>query len=141
MSSEILDTCIPEQVSSVVVVQDPERICDTDHGYVRGWGVTQETVDSKNLSMAHGVIPPGAGATPHYHPFETAIYIITGTCRVLLGVEKNKSVDIKAGDFLYIPTGVVHCPVNCGQEVMEYIVARSSPQEICLYPDQKYSLC
>jgi Predicted mannose-6-phosphate isomerase len=137
MSSEVLDNCISQQVSSVVVVHDPERICDTDHGYVRGWGVTEETVGSKHLSMGHGLIPPGASATPHYHPFETSIYIITGTCRVLLGVENDTFVDIKAGDFLYIPSGVVHCPVNCGQEVMEYIVARSSPQEICLYPDQK----
>ena len=137
MISEVLNTGISKQVSSVVAVHDPERICDTDHGYVRGWGVTEETVGSKSLSMGHGLIPPGAGATPHYHPFETAIYIITGTCRVLLGVENDTFVDIKAGDFLYIPTGVVHCPVNCRQEVMEYIVARSSPQEICLYPDQK----
>lgn len=32
MTYEILDDCIPQQVSSVVVVQEPERIFDTDRG-------------------------------------------------------------------------------------------------------------
>ena len=86
--------------------------------------------------MAHGIIPPGVSASAHYHPFETAIYVITGTCRVFLGVENDTFVNVKAGDFLYIPAGVVHCPVNSGLEAVEYIVARSSPQEVCLYPDK-----
>ena len=138
MISEVLDTCIPQHASNVVVIQDPDRVCDTDHGYVRGWGLTGETVGSKCLSMAHGIIPPGVSASPHYHPFETAIYVITGTCRVFLGVENDTFVNVKAGDFLYIPALVVHCPVNYGLEAVEYIVARSSPQEVCLYPDQSH---
>ena len=120
--------------SDVVVIREEKRLCDYEHGYLRGWGLTGQTAGSKNLSMAHGIIPPGMSAKPHYHPFETAIYMLKGKCRVFLGVDKSEYKDIEATDFFYIPANVIHCPANLGETVVEYIVARSSSEELCLYP-------
>ena len=120
--------------SDVVVIREEKRLCDYEHGYLRGWGLTGKTAGSKNLSMAHGIIPPGMSAKPHYHPFETAIYMLKGKCRVFLGVDKSEYKDIEATDFFYIPTNVIHCPANIGETVVEYIVSRSSSEELCLYP-------
>ena len=120
--------------SDIVVIREPNRLCDYEHGYLRGWGLTGQTAGSKNLSMAHGIIPLGMSAKPHYHPFETAIYMLKGNCRVFLKEDKSEYKDIEASDFLYIPANVVHCPANIGETVVEYIVARSSSEELCLYP-------
>lgn len=120
--------------SDIVVIKEPKRLCDYEHGYLRGWGLTGQTAGSQNLSMAHGIIPPGVSAKPHYHPFETAIYMLKGSCRVFLGEDKQEYKDIFGSDFLYIPANVIHCPANIGETVVEYIVARSSSEELCLYP-------
>ena len=126
--------------SGAVVVHETGRLYDADHGYLRGWGLTGTTAGSKKLSMAQGIIPPGVSAQPHYHPFETAIFITKGTCRVFWGLDRDEFTDIEEGDFLYIPKGVVHCPTNDGKVTMEYVVARSSPEEVSLYPKAKRGL-
>jgi uncharacterized RmlC-like cupin family protein len=123
--------------SGATVVRENDRLYDSEHGYLRGWGLTGKTAGSKQLSMAHGIIPPHISAKPHYHPFETAIFVLTGNCRVFWGADAATSTDIEAGDFLYIPKGVIHCPANVGEATMEYVVARSSPEEVCLYPKEE----
>ena len=43
----------------------------------------------------------------------------------------EKSLDISAGDFIYVPPDSVHQPVNDSlSETMELIVARNAPVEI-----------
>lgn len=126
--------------SGAVVVHESGRLYDSDHGYLRGWGLTGKTVGSKNLSMAQGIIPPGVSAKPHYHPFETAIFISKGICRVFWGKDRLEFTDVEEGDFLYIPKGVVHCPANEGKATVEYVVARSSPEEVCRSPKVKQSI-
>lgn len=120
--------------SGAVVVEETGRLYDAEHGYLRGWGLTGKTAGSQTLSMAHGIIPPDISARPHYHPFETAIFITKGNCRVFWGADCATFTDIKEGDFLYIPAEVIHSPANCTETIVEYVVARSSPEEVCLYP-------
>ena len=114
-----------------VVVHEPGRIIDTQHGFIRGWGVTASTSGAQNISMAAGVLPAGVRATAHYHPFETALYILAGTVRVFWGASwADDYVDVEAGDFIYIPAWVIHSPMNLGSTPMEYVVARNAPEEV-----------
>jgi len=123
--------------SKVVVVQDSDRMGDTEHGFIRGWGISGKTTGANSISMAHGVLPSGIKAEPHYHPFETAIYILAGKVRVFFGDDEEEFVDVMAGDFVYIPAGVVHSPMNIEQTPMEYVVARNAPEEISHPPQTK----
>jgi uncharacterized RmlC-like cupin family protein len=62
--------------SGATVVHENDRLYDSEHGYLRGWGLTGKTAGSTQLSMGHGIIPPNISAKPHYHPFETAIFVL-----------------------------------------------------------------
>lgn len=121
---------ITPDVDDVVLVSSSDRVQDTEHGFVRGWGVSGTTVGSKSISMAYGVLAPGVKASPHFHIFETAIYIVAGYVRVFYGKNLDKQLDMQPGDFLYIPAYVVHSPENISDIPMEYVVARNAPDEI-----------
>lgn len=121
--------------SKIVVVRNEEILTDNKHGFIRGWGITGENTGANNISMAHGMLPPGIKAEPHYHPFETTIYILSGTVRVFFGDKEEEFVDVSAGDFIYIPKEVVHSPINIGEIPMEFVVARNAPEEIAYPPN------
>lgn len=121
--------------SKIKVIHKVDLEKDMKHGFVRGWGINNETTGSVSISMAYGALAPGIKAEPHYHPFETAIYIISGKVRVYLGVKGEEFVDAEEGDFIYIPQLVVHSPENIGVVPMEFVVARNAPDEIALLPE------
>ena len=95
-------------------------------------GVSQALGGAEGIHMAIATIPPGCESSPHYHVnCESAIYVSRGQGRFLTGVHLEKSLDIAAGDFIYVPPDSVHQPVNDSlSETMELIVARNAPVEI-----------
>jgi len=122
--------------TELVVVHEPDRIIDTQHGFIRGWGVTSTNTGAKHISMAYGVLPPGVRAQAHYHPFETALYIVAGKVRVFWGETQSEYEDVVAGDFIYIPAWVIHSPMNLESTPMEYVVARNAPEEVAFIVDK-----
>lgn len=115
--------------STIVVVHPEQRVNDQEHGFVRGWGVLGSTTGSKSISMALGSLPAGVRAAAHRHPYETAILILSGRARVHFGDLLDEQVEIAAGDFLFIPSGLAHSPETFGDEAMQYVVARASADE------------
>lgn len=76
-------------------------------------GLSESTAGTQNLSMMLVRIPPGGKAEPHYHDgFEAGIYILEGKVDNLFGEGLRESVVTEKGDFLFIPPGVPHQPVN-----------------------------
>ncbi|MFN4327658.1 MAG: cupin domain-containing protein [Limnobacter sp.] len=76
-------------------------------------GISRDTAGAQGISMNVVIIPAGAKAKPHYHEgFETAIYILKGEVQTFYGEGLAKSCINKQGDFLYIPAGLPHQPVN-----------------------------
>lgn len=63
------------------------------------------------LTMFEATVPPGAGVgVAHYHSgWEETIYGIEGTTTMTVAGKRN---DVKAGDALVIPRGVVHALKN-----------------------------
>jgi uncharacterized RmlC-like cupin family protein len=86
---------------------------------------------AKRLSMNLVVIPAGGKAEPHYHRgYETAIYILKGRVETRYGKGLERSVVHEEGDFLFIPPGLPHQPVNLSAtETALAIVARNDPGE------------
>ena len=94
-------------------------------------GISKETAGSKGLSMNLVVIPPGASPKAHYHKdFETAIYLLKGRVETRFGENLKESIINEEGDFVYIPPGVPHKPVNLSKtEPAVAIVSRNDPNE------------
>ncbi len=94
-------------------------------------GLSENTAGTRDLSMMLVRIPPGGKAEPHYHDgFEAGIYILEGKVNNLFGEGLKESVVTEKGDFLFIPPGVPHQPVNLSDtEPALAIVSRNIASE------------
>ncbi len=104
----------------------------------RGWngikykvGMSAKNVGSTKLSMNVATIPPGAVARAHIHvDFDVMLYILQGRVRHEFGPGCRKSVENKAGDFIYIEPGLPHEVFNMSDtEPVVAVVARSDANE------------
>ena len=94
-------------------------------------GVSEALTGSTGIHLAIATIPPHCASSPHYHVnCESAIYVVKGHGRFIVGNELDNPLPIAPGDFIYVPAEAVHQPVNDSDEVMEIIVARNTPVEI-----------
>ena len=95
-------------------------------------GISKNTAGAKGISMNRVVIPPGGKAEAHFHKdFETAIYLLKGRVDTRYGEGLKESILTETGDFLFIPPGVPHQPVNLSAtEPAIAIVSRNDPNEM-----------
>jgi len=96
-----------------IVTVRPDVQIDTLQKLPNFVGISENTAGSTGISMNIVIIPAGARAKPHYHEgFETAIYLLKGDVQTFYGENLKESCINKQGDFIYIPAGVPHMPVN-----------------------------
>ena len=114
-----------------VVMVRPEESIATKQNLPYFVGISQETVGAKGLSMNMVVIPPGSSPKAHYHKdFETAIYLLKGRVETWFGKNLKESMINEEGDFVYIPPGLPHKPINLSAtETALAIVSRNDPNE------------
>ena len=94
-------------------------------------GVSEALTGSRGIHLAVATIPPHCASSPHYHVnCESAIYVIKGQGRFVIGDNLETELPIGPGDFIYVPAEAVHQPVNDSPDDMEIIVARNTPVEI-----------
>lgn len=94
-------------------------------------GVSETLAGSTGIHLAIATIPPHCASSPHYHVnCESAIYVVKGQGRFVVGNNLDQALPIGPGDFIYVPAEAVHQPVNDGSEPLELIVARNTPTEI-----------
>jgi uncharacterized RmlC-like cupin family protein len=75
-------------------------------------------------------IPPGTRGVPHVHDgHESAIYTVSGETEVWHGEGLRQHTVVKAGDFMYVPPGTPHLPVNRGDVLTVAVVARTDPED------------
>ncbi len=107
-------------------------------GTHRGWngiryktGLSAKNVGSTKLSMNVAQIPPGGVAYAHVHVgFDLMLYILEGNVRHEYGNGCKKTLENKAGDFIYIEPGVPHEVFNMSDtEPVVAVVARSDASE------------
>ena len=94
-------------------------------------GVSRETVGSNALCMRLMMLPPGTRGTPHSHKgHESAIWVAMGEAEIWHGPGLCGRTVVHAGDFLYIPPGTPHVPVNRSEtKMMVAVMARTDPAE------------
>ena len=99
-------------------------------------GVSEALTGSTGIHLAVATIPPHCASSPHYHVnCESAIYVIKGQGRFVIGDNLETELPIGPGDFIYVPAEAVHQPVNDSQDDMEIIVARNTLVEIVVDVD------
>ena len=75
---------------------------------------------SNSLFQFEALVPEGGGPPPHRHTREDeTFYIVRGSLELLMG---DKTVQAKAGDFVFIPRGVTHGFKNVGKDTALQLV-------------------
>ena len=94
-------------------------------------GVSAETVGAGGICLHLSVIPPGGRARAHLHAHhETAIYVLDGEVDTWFGEQLDECVIAGPGDFIYIPAGMPHLPVNrSATRPLRVVLARTDPND------------
>jgi uncharacterized RmlC-like cupin family protein len=108
----------------------PTATFDGKQGFTYLAGVSASTAGAGGICLNMLTIPPGSRGRAHKHEqHETAIYMISGEVHTWWGEELEELAICRGGDFLFIPPGVPHLPVNFGPEPAVCLVARTDPNE------------
>lgn len=105
---------------------------------LRRWsGVSSSLTGSSKMWMGYAVLEPGGKTGVHHHgESETGIYVISGVTRWWVGDRLDEVREAKAGDFVFIPPGIVHWEQNASDtEPVEMVVARSTQEAIVVPVD------
>jgi uncharacterized RmlC-like cupin family protein len=118
-------------LSKKVVSVRPDQTIVTKQNLPYYVGISTATTGAKGLSMNLVVIPPGGSPKAHFHKdFETAIYLLKGRVETKFGENLKESIINEEGDFIFIPPGVPHKPMNLSDsEPALAIVSRNDPNE------------
>ncbi|MEJ2856144.1 MULTISPECIES: cupin domain-containing protein [unclassified Saccharothrix] len=94
-------------------------------------GISATTAGARALCLELATLPPGAHGKPHLHAgHESAAYVLSGELTLWFGARLEERVTARAGDFLYIPSGVPHLPANASAtEPAVAVLARTDPGE------------
>lgn len=96
-------------------------------GKTHHWYFKDGLGDSESLVFVRARIMPGAGHAFHTHPeMDEIIYVLEGSMTQWLEQEKK---ELKPGDSIYIPRGVVHGCINHSLAECEFL-AILSPAKI-----------
>ncbi|MCC7106532.1 MAG: cupin domain-containing protein [Chloroflexi bacterium] len=118
------DEPAPRWVRPDVAVQNRQRLGQ----FV---GISNATAGATMLSLSLIVVPPGGRAEPHVHQgYETAIYVLQGRVETRYGRHLAKSIVNQTGDFIFIPAGLPHQPINLSaDEPAMAVIARNDANE------------
>ena len=89
-------------------------------------GRVKRFFSEKYVFLAIGYFEPGEGMKTHHHTVpEEIYYVLKGRGEMILGEEK---VILEPGTAVYIPPGVVHGPLNTGDESLVIAFFHAPPE-------------
>ncbi len=102
-------------MSGIRVVRKQELSIDTAQtpGMERRAAITAETTGTKGLWVGAVTMAPGARSGAHHHgDSESVVYLTAGLAQFRWGERLEHSAQVGAGDFVYIPSQLVHQEIN-----------------------------
>jgi uncharacterized RmlC-like cupin family protein len=113
----------------VIIIRSGDTY-DGKQGMCLATGVSSRSAGSRGLCLHLVTIPPGTRGVPHMHEgHESAIYTVSGETEIWHGAGLRQRTVVKAGDFMYVPPGTPHLPVNRSDVMTVAVIARTDPQE------------
>jgi uncharacterized RmlC-like cupin family protein len=103
-------------------------------------GVSAETVGSKSIWLGMITLPPGKRTRAHVHEHhETALYMLSGdTMELWTGDQLQYRDIVQPGDYIFIPTNILHVAVNRSQRPAVFIGSRNeatAQESVVLRPE------
>ena len=93
-------------------------------------GISAESAGAEGLCMHLLELPPGGEARAHLHAgHESAIYVLEGSAAMRHGPGLERVDTVEAGDFVFIPAGAPHQPINPTDRPVRALIARTDPNE------------
>ena len=84
--------------------------------------------EGPNFALRKFAMKPGGGMPRHTNTVEHEQYVLRGQARIGIGEEIH---DVRAGDVVFIPEGVIHFYENTGEEPFEFLcIIPNKPDEI-----------
>lgn len=112
-----------------VIIRSGETY-DGKQGVSLATGISSRSAGARGLCLHLVAIPPGTRGVPHSHAgHESAIYTVSGETEVWHGDGLRQRTIVRAGDFMYVPPGTPHLPVNRSDIMTIAVVARTDPEE------------
>lgn len=65
-------------------------------------------ITGQDMMIAHVYLKKGALVPMHHHHNEQITYILTGALRFTIGGENPRTLDVRAGEVLHLPSNVPH---------------------------------
>ena len=95
-------------------------------GMTRLAGVAESTCGASELWMGEVSNAPGWRSGPHHHgDVESGIYVVSGRIAVRWGDALSQRAEAGAGEFIFVPPGLVHQEINLSdEEPVVLVVAR-----------------
>lgn len=99
----------------------PQGSLDSDTpqtpGLIREVAFDARNPDAARLSAFRSTVRPGAATGAHHHgEQETVLYVISGTARYRWGERLEHVAEAGPGDFVFIPSHVIHQEINASAE-------------------------
>jgi uncharacterized RmlC-like cupin family protein len=115
-------------MATIVRKRDIRADAKFSYPVLQEYGIDSSTVENIDppFTLFHALIPPGHKNRAHYHINSTqGQYYLKGRLRHYFGPKHDeKTVDIEAGDYLYLPRGIIHHGVNLSDtETVEILCA------------------
>ena len=100
-------------------------------------GVSAATTGAEGIHLAIATLAPGCSSAAHYHTnCESAIYVAQGRGLFMSGDDLSVKHEIGQGDFIHVPEGAPHKPINTSTtEPLVLVVARNTPVELVVNLD------
>lgn len=121
-------------MSEIRVVKPHERDASTAQtpGMTRAAGVSASTCGSAGIWMGQFTNEPGFRSGAHHHgDVESAIYVVSGRLRMRWGDRLQHGAEAEAGDFIFVPSRLVHQEINASEsEGVVAILARGGQENV-----------
>ena len=120
------------------IVPDHLPTVSFDWGMTK-WLVEPATTPGAGLTFGEVIVLPGQGHGRHNHPqSEEILYVLSGEGEQI--IDDGEPFTVRAGDTIYIATGVFHSTMNTGWEPMR-VLALYNPAgpeaDLASLPDAK----
>jgi len=84
--------------------------------------------EGPNFALRKFSMQPGGGMPRHTNTVEHEQYVLRGHARIGIGDDIH---EVRAGDVVFIPEGIVHYYENIGEEPFEFLcIVPNKPDEI-----------
>jgi len=94
------------------------------------WFASRAIGNSAHVTVGQATIKPGQSNPPHWHPnCDEVLHLISGRIMNRMG---DKEFEMKAGDTVVIPEGVVHNARNIGTENAVLIISYNSADRVAI---------